>query len=493
VEWLSSQPFCNGKVAMWGGSYAGYNQWATATEFPPHLATIVPAGSPYIGVDFPMRNNIFNPYLVQWLTFTSGRTSQTQVFYDNAFWSRLYRRWHQSGRSFRDADTLLGNGSPIFQEWLTHPEPDEYWDKYNPTAQQYAQLQIPILTITGSYDDDQAGALEHYKEHLRHTDQAGRAPHYLILGPWDHAGTRTPRQKFGDLEFGPDSLLDLPKLHLEWYAWTMQGGPKPEFLKKAVAYYVMGAERWRYAGTLGEVTARLEAYFLDSAHNANDVFSAGTLGPDPGKGPPDAYTYDPRDADGPEVDAESQTTGGSLVDQGMTLALGGRQLVYHSAPFEAELEISGFFKLSVWIAIDCQDTDFYASIYEVGRDGRSIRLSTDAIRARYRKGLRTPELIRTREPLPYHFTRFTFVSRQIRCGHRLRLVIAPIGRLIESTFVQKNYNGGGVVAEESAEDARPVTVNLFHDAAHPSVLYVPVGRACFPDEPAAPASSFAPP
>ncbi|HYJ04348.1 MAG TPA: CocE/NonD family hydrolase, partial [Chthoniobacterales bacterium] len=40
VEWLARQPFCDGKVTMWGGSYAGFNQWATAKEFPPHLATI---------------------------------------------------------------------------------------------------------------------------------------------------------------------------------------------------------------------------------------------------------------------------------------------------------------------------------------------------------------------------------------------------------------------------------------------------------------------
>src|SRR5215813_6950921 len=30
VEWLAQQGYCNGKVTMWGGSYAGYDQWATA-------------------------------------------------------------------------------------------------------------------------------------------------------------------------------------------------------------------------------------------------------------------------------------------------------------------------------------------------------------------------------------------------------------------------------------------------------------------------------
>ena len=34
VEWMAKQPYCNGKVSMWGGSYAGYDQWAAAKEFP---------------------------------------------------------------------------------------------------------------------------------------------------------------------------------------------------------------------------------------------------------------------------------------------------------------------------------------------------------------------------------------------------------------------------------------------------------------------------
>jgi putative CocE/NonD family hydrolase len=485
VEWLAQQPYCNGKVAMRGGSYLGYVQWATAKEFPPHLATIVPAAAPRMAVDFPARNNIFQPYLVQWLTYTSGSAAQTRIFSDGVFWSNLFRRWHESGRPFRDVDTMSGNPSAIFQEWLAHPEPDSFWDACNPTADQYARINIPILTITGSYDDDQPGALEHHREHLRNASASAREQHYLIIGPWDHAGTRAPLPEFGGLKFGAASLLDLQKLHLEWYAWTLQSGPKPEFLRRRVAYYVMGAERWRYADTLEAVTARHERYFLDSTTNANDVFTGGSLGTPPGKGQPDTYTYDPRERGGPEVDAEAQTHGGSLIDQRVTFALHGRQLVYHSAPFEEDTEVSGFFKFSAWISIDCPDTDLYVSVHEIALDGGSIRLSTDAIRARYREGLRRPKLIGTTEPLRYDFERFTFVSRQIKRGHRLRLILAPMGRLIETTFSEKNFNGGGVVAEESEADARPVTVRLFHDAAHPSALQVPWARPEVLGEPSA--------
>ncbi len=120
------------------------------------------------------------------------------------------------------------------------------------------------MTITGSYDGDQPGALTHYREYMKNASAEGRARHYLIIGPWDHAATRTPRAEIGGLKFAPASLVDLPQLHLDWYAWTMQGGPKPQFLQKAVAYYVMGAERWRYADTLEAVTAKSLPYYLDS-------------------------------------------------------------------------------------------------------------------------------------------------------------------------------------------------------------------------------------
>src|SRR5215510_11196162 len=35
VEWLAKQPWSNGKVTMWGGSYAGFDQWTTIKEAPP--------------------------------------------------------------------------------------------------------------------------------------------------------------------------------------------------------------------------------------------------------------------------------------------------------------------------------------------------------------------------------------------------------------------------------------------------------------------------
>jgi uncharacterized protein len=473
VEWLAKQPYCNGKVAMWGGSYAGFDQWATAKNRPPHLSTIVPAAAAFPGVDFPARNNIFSQYLMQWLTFTAGHALQSKLFADDQFWPGLWRERFTSGQPFSNLEHVLGGEQTSLREWLRHPAVDEYLDRMAPTAEQFKALDIPILTITGSYDDDQPGALEYYRDYMRVASAAQRAKQFLIIGPWDHPATRTPRTPIGGVDFGPASLVDLPQLHVEWYRWTMAGGPKPEFLKDAVAYYVMGAEDWRYAASLEKVTAEMLPLLLNSSANATHILSSGMLEGQDSKrplGPPDHFVYDPRDVSTAEL--ESRVDPGDLTDQRLLFAQEGKELVYHSEPFDKNTEVSGFFRLSAWIALDQPDTDLQARVYEITANGRSILLTTDCIRARYRESLRVANLVTARKPLLYDFQRFTFVSRQLAAGSRLRLVVGPIN----SIYTQKNYNSGKAVSDESMADARPVTVTLLHEKTHASTLYVPLGQ-----------------
>jgi uncharacterized protein len=471
VEWLAKQAYCNGKVAMWGGSYAGYDQWATAKERPPHLATILPMASPYPGADFPYRNNITSPYLMQWLLFTSGHASQVNIFGDHDFWASLWKHRFLRGEPFNNLEYIFGGEQPTLNEWVAHPQVDAYYDAYVATPEQMRALDIPILTITGVYDTQQAGALAWYKSYMQVASPEQRERHFLIIGPWDHAGTRTPKTEVGGIKFGPASLVDRPKLDIDWYGWAMAAGPKPDFLKKLVAYYVMGAERWRYADSLEAVTARTASYFLDSTTNATHVPASGALDPaGPGRGAPDHYVYNPRDVSVAELETESVPN--YLTDQRLILASDDKRLIYETRAFDRPTEISGFFKLISFIAIDQPDTDLEASVYEIDRNGQSILLTNDQVRARYRESQRTAKLVTTKRPQRYDFDHFTFVSRRIADGSRLRLVIGPIN----SIYSEKNYNSGKLVSEESMADARAVTVTLLHDKAHPSALYVPMGQ-----------------
>jgi pimeloyl-ACP methyl ester carboxylesterase len=106
VEFLAQQPWCNGKVTMWGGSYAGFDQWATLKELPPHLATVVPVASAHAGVDFPFFKGIWTSYDMQWLTFTSGKTGNANLFGESSFWIQKFREMYLGQRPFNTLDQL---------------------------------------------------------------------------------------------------------------------------------------------------------------------------------------------------------------------------------------------------------------------------------------------------------------------------------------------------------------------------------------------------
>jgi uncharacterized protein len=469
VEWLARQPWSNGKVAMWGGSYAGFDQWATLKEFPPHLSTIVPAAAAHAAVDFPFFSNVFYPYDMQWLTFTSGVTPNEHLFEESPFWNDKFWNLYSQHLPFKDLDKVVGDLSTDFQLWLKHPTPDAYWDRMAPTPDDYRRINIPILTITGDYDGDQRGALTYYRRHMQYGTPEAKARHYLIIGPWDHAGTRTPKREVGGLIFDSASMIDLNQLHREWYDWTMKNGPKPQFLKHRVAYYETGAEVWKYAPSLDVISNATRRLYLDSIHGANNVFDSGNLSEvQPLVEPQDHFVYDPLDTRPGEL--ERKEVPNYITDQTDVMNLYGNGVIYQSAPFAEDTEISGYLKFVVWMSMDVPDTDFAVQVYEIMPNGSSIALTEDLMRARYRDSLREAKLVKPDEINRYEFTTFQWFSRRIAKGSRLRLLlVCP-----NSIQLEKNYNSGGVVAEESAKDARTAHITVYHDAEHASYLDLPL-------------------
>jgi putative CocE/NonD family hydrolase len=471
VEWLAKQQYCNGTVTMWGGSYAGFDQWTTLKEFPPHLTTIVPAAAAHPGVDFPFQYNIFGPYVERWLTFTSGVTSNANLFGAASFWGAKAREYYDGHLAFKEYDRIAGNPSAVFQKWLQHPIPDAYYDAMVPSPEQYKRIQFPILTITGHYDGDQPGAFTYYKRHMEYGTPAAKQNHYLIIGPWDHAGTRTPRREVGGLKFGEASVLDLNKLHTEWYDWVMKNGKKPEFLKKRVAYYVVGAgaENWKYADSLESIANGKRTLYLDSNGKAESVFQSGTLTDKPAaNAAADKWTYDPLDTR--PGDAEPDDDAAGLTSQRALMNAYENGAIYHSEPFGEATEVTGFLKLSVWLAMDVPDTDLEAELYEILPGGESVSLTAATMRARYRESTRQEKFVTAGKTEKYVFDNFTFFSRRIAKGSRLRLFV----HCPNTPGTEKNYNSGGVVALETGKDAKTAHVTLVHDPEHQSALELPI-------------------
>ncbi len=478
VEWLAAQPFCDGKVAMWGGSYAGFDQWATAKEFPPHLATIVPAAAAHPPLDYPSYLNVGETYDVRWFTFTSGKTGQANLFGDEKFWRTKFLAAYKKYIPFKSLDSFIGNPSVNFQRILKHPTPDAYYDAMVPTGEQFQKIALPILTITGQYDGDELGALSFYRDHIASVTSEAGAKHFLIIGPWDHAGTRTPTDEVGGVKFGPAAIIDLNDLHRQWYDWILKNGTKPEFLKNQVAYYMLAAGNtgangtWKYADSLKNLTARARTFYLDAKNgDANGAFRSGSLAENQPAGGRDEFTYDPLDTRrGSEVEGIEPNDKTAGIDQRLALSIGNDGLVYHSDPLPKEMPLVGCPQLTLWVSLDTPDTDLSADLYEIQPDGTSIALWSDLRRLRYRESLRQEKLVKGDEIVKCDFAPGLFVARKLMKGSRLRLVVSSPN----SIFWQKNYNAGGVVADETAKDAQTAHIRVYHDAAHASAIQIPV-------------------
>jgi uncharacterized protein len=470
-KWITQQPWSNGKIGMYGGSYVGMVQWQTLKEMPPGLKTIVPTASVCPGIDFPKRNNIFYTYVGPYMAFISGKIPNRTSFTDIDYWRQVYLPFFSGKTPYSKMMDASGIKNEDFGRWIKHPAYDEFWKEIIPAEKEYKQFNIPVLTITGYYDDDQTGALYYYNNFMKYAPPLAKDNHYLVMGPWDHSGTRRPQTELGELKFDKNCVIDINQLHLDWFNWTLKNGSKPEFLKDKVVYYVMGKNEWKFTHSLDNFKNSVMLLYLNSANGkAMDVFHSGyMIHESPNSQVPDTFSYDPLDTRWADYDLEE----GHLINYSLFKtreAYKGTGLIYHSNPVDKNITIAGQIKLTTWISMDVKDADFEILLYEVKQDGSAVFLTTDYLRARYRNSLEKEEFPASGDICKYEFkTPYLFV-RTISNGSRLRLIIRPMN----SPHYQKNFLSGGNISEETSADAMRGHFSLFHNIEHNSYIEIPI-------------------
>jgi putative CocE/NonD family hydrolase len=294
VEWIARQPWSNGQVVMYGGSYVGMTQWRTATQRPPHLSAIAPYVAIYPGWDVPNTNGIPQSWTAVILMYTSGRALNPSVFSNPGYWMGKMLEQYAEQRPFTELDRAVGIATlddwwvvdeqghrvPLMTQWLNHVGDEAFNLAAEPKSEDYAAMGIPVLTATGFFDDDQPGALRYYRNHVAHAPAGVAEKHYLVIGPWDHSGTQEPSKEIEGLAIPDTALLDMKKLHWEWYNWALNRGPLPTFFKDRVAYFMMGSDEWRYAHTLEKASSgeALSLYLSEPTGTPSDLFHSWAAG-----------------------------------------------------------------------------------------------------------------------------------------------------------------------------------------------------------------------
>jgi uncharacterized protein len=469
IEWVARQPWCDGQVATWGGSWLGFTQWSIAKEFPPHLKAMAPTASVYPGVDYPQAHGVFIPYMLQWLTYVHGRALNGGLFTSQTLWRNAEWKQVVSGRAFQDLDEITGVKGTVFRTWLAHPREDAFWQAITPRPEHYGKLRIPILTITGHNDSDQLGALTYYDRHMAYGARDVTARHWLVIGPWDHGGTRRPSAETGGVTYGPGAVMSMEELHKAWYDHVLKGGPPPEFLKDRVMLFIAGRNAWFHASDLKQIEGVPMKLELDATGAAvGDVTRSGRLLAQPPPAPAaitltsDPKFLPPRD----DLDLDSSRY---LVDQRGTFTQLPSKVVWHSAPLPAETVLSGRPRLTLEVAVDQPDADLFASVSEVLPDGSAIALSETMVRLRYRKGGVEAVPMVPGKAERVAFPPLTFFARALAKGSRIRLVVDVGPRL----GLQRNTHTGGDLASEPLSKARTAKITLTTGPDSGSALELP--------------------
>jgi uncharacterized protein len=456
INWIVSQPWCDGRVVMVGPSYLGWTQMLAACSGNPHLKALVPAVTPPDpDRHFPISRGLVRPTAATWMAMVDGHIMQDVD-------EREIRRAFAHHPAI-EIDRALGRRLEPWRDWVRHAVRDEYWDK-QAYQERIKQSDLPMLHATGWYDDCLAGALQNYAA-LSKRKFAGKAPaQRLLVGPWGH---RTVGQrKLADKDFGPAAEINLDQLQLQWFDACLNG---QELASPPVQLFVMGRNAWLYENEWPLARTEYVPYYLHSDGRANTCNGSGTLTTmPPHEEPTDHFEYDPDDPVPYSATLDWGQTGGP--DDYSQLQLREDVLVYTSPVLDKPLLICGPLRVRLFAATSARDTDWMAKVLDVHPDGRAIRLYDGAIRARFRQGHHREVFVPPDTIAEYEIDCWA-TCIELAPGHRLRLEITS------SAFgkYDVNLNGGGPIGHET----EPVIARqrIYHDAAHPSHLLVPVLRS----------------
>jgi uncharacterized protein len=462
VAWLVRQPWCDGKVVMFGMSYLGMAQLAVTGHRPEGLVAIAP-------------------------TVTPDDYRDGLVYRQGAFQLGQALAWH-----LLEAVQLIGRGEdvaarmaglmalvgdtetayrtlpladrpgvsavlPSWRTWLERESDAEYWRGISYATRRTA-IAVPALHVGGWFDLFLRGTLDNY------TTMAGAAPdQHLVVGPWSHIDqTGALGEVFYD--GGSAQAIRLEDQQLRFLTESVAGRPTSV---PPVQLYVMGANRWRTEHEWPLARTDWQTWYLSAA---------GELGREPPSAGAAEYVHDPHDP--------VPTVGGAVVLAGSRdgrlgyqpgsrdqTELDGRTdiLRFTSAELSEDVEVTGPLRVRLYAATSAADTDFTAKLVDVHPDGRAMAIADGIVRARYRAGMDSPQPVVPGEVYEYEID-LGATSQVFRAGHRIRVDVAS------SNFPCFDRNSGSAkpAGQVTEDDFVTATQRIFFGPERPSAIRLPV-------------------
>jgi len=356
IAWLAAQPWCTGRVGMFGNSWGGFNALQVAALRPPALGAIVTSCS----TDD---------------RFTDDMHHRGGALLTDGFdWGATFLCWMAlppdpavSGPGWRERwleRIALAADAPAAADWLRHQERDAFW-RHGSVIEDHGAIVAPTLAL-GGWQDGYSNAIPRLLTGLS-------APVKGIIGPWAHGYPHTA---------GPGPGIDFLGIALAWWdrwlrdvengadAWPALQAFLPDGLPPE-PWYATAEGRWVAETTWPSPRIRPEAWGLGAD---------GTLVPAGAAAAGAAETI---------VAVRTAQDVGSSAGEWCPFGTGGRgpelpgdqadddaRSVCFDGPVLTEpLEILGAPELRLALPADARPGLVIARLCDVAPDGRSTRVS----------------------------------------------------------------------------------------------------------------------
>lgn len=402
IEWIASQPWCSGKVGMWGMSSGGVVLWQVGVQQPPHLTTLlVGSANTDVYLDWVYPGGVLRPYMFDSYTpmIAARNFAPPDIAVAGEKWSDI---WNER----------LEKNVPWGVGLITHQQQGKYWADMS-LQTDYSRIKVPVMLWSGWPDPYPTQVLRAFS-HLK-------VPKKVIVGPGGH--------------WWPEMAVPGPQYdgRYEWLKWfdywlkgidtgVMDEPPVTLFVRQykepAERMYIQDAGFWRHEKEWPLTRTDYRPMYLHPGGKlSREAYSAAEEERDP-------YVYKPTVG----ITSGIYWGGGVLpwaqpVDQRLDEAY---SLTYTTAPLQEDTEVTGDPRAVLYVSSTADTAYFHLKILDVAPDGTSKWVADGGLLATHRNSHADPEPQKPGEvyELKLGEMDIKYMAYVFGKGHRIRVAIA---------------------------------------------------------------------
>ncbi|MEQ1782462.1 MAG: CocE/NonD family hydrolase [Hyphomonadaceae bacterium] len=435
IEWLKTQPWFDGRLAMWGGSGFGHTQWAVSdlAEEGPDAFAIQIASTSYYSTFYHGGAFALESALYWGLVSPPERDRPT---------SGAEIQKGADGWPVIEADDRALKDVTFFNDWATHRTNDAYWRSIDGTDRAM-KVSAPVLMLGGWYDPFLPSMLEDFTRLTTENPHPLARQSRIIIGPYIHAG---------EIEW-PGAKLDAPyrtasiQPVLNWFDHWL-GTAQASLRGAPVRIFVLGDNVWRDENEWPLARTQYTPFYFHS----NGALDPKV--PSPGERPID-WVYDPQNP--------VPTRGGAMLgprsgifEQDAALTRSD-VITFETQPLEMPLEVTGPISALLYVSTDAPSTDFTVKLLDVHPNGEAYNIADGIVRKNF-----SPDVAQEIEVL------LNPTSVVFPAGHRIRIDVSS------SNFPRFDRNPNTGEDPATAVIHRPARQTLHLERQPHSQIVLPV-------------------